>query len=81
MFNKENHLLYITLQNKYQNPIFPELATLLYIYLKENPTKIKLYLNTTLSLEHIKSPNILQSIINQIEGETHEPTRTQSKTI
>ncbi len=81
MFDKENHLLYITLQNKYQNPIFPELATLLYIYLKENPTKIKLYLTTTFSLDHIESPNILQSIINQIEGGSHEPTRTQSKTI
>lgn len=69
MFNKANHSLYITLHNKYQNPIFPELPILLYIYLKENPTKIKLYLDTPFSLEHFKTQDILQSIIIQIEGE------------
>lgn len=68
MFQKENHKLYITLHKKYENPIFPDLPTLLYIYLKENPTKINLYLNTPLSLDNLTGKNILQSIINQIEG-------------
>lgn len=69
MFQKDNHILYITLHKKYENPIFPELPTLLYIYLKENPTKITLYLNTPLSLQNLTETNILQSIIKQIEGE------------
>ncbi len=69
MFQKDNHILYITLHKKYENLIFPELPTLLYIYLKENPTKTNLYLNTTLSLQNLTETNILQSIIKQIEGE------------
>ena len=69
MFQKENHKLYLTLHKKYGNPIFPELPTLLYIYLKENPTKINLYLNASLSLQNLIGNNILQSIIKQIEGD------------
>lgn len=75
--NKLKHHIYVSIHNKFKNPILPKLPDYITSYLLENPQQISLYLNENIQVEELlkalkPNQNLLPQIITYME-EYYEP--------
>lgn len=62
-----NHHTYISIHYKYDNPILPNIPSLIITYLFQHPEKKKLYLNPNITIsELLKSLNLKENLLTQI---------------
>lgn len=62
-----NHHTYISIHKKYENPILPNIPTLILTYLFQHPEKKSLYLNPNITISDLlKSLNLKDNLLSQI---------------
>ena len=62
-----NHHTYISIHTKYDNPILPNIPSLIISYLLQHPEKKSLYLNPNIIIsELLKSLDLKQNLLTQI---------------
>ena len=62
-----NHHTYISIHTKYDNPILPNIPSLIITYLFQHQEKKSLYLNPNIIIsELLKSLNIKENLLSQI---------------
>lgn len=75
--NKLKHHIYVSIHNKFKNPILPKLPDYITSYLLKNPQQLSLYLNPNIQVEDLlknlqPNQNLIPQIITYME-EHNEP--------